>query len=108
MNDVDLTQLAIDRGDSADKKLRTRHHWLTRYLLPAALLLGVLALLAWASRDLVFPPVQVTVVPVHATQAEVARAGTPVFQAAGWIEPRPTPVRVAALAAGNTSGRVQR
>ncbi len=40
------------------------------------------------------------VVPVFATQSAVQSEGTPLFQAAGWVEPRPTPVRVAALAPG--------
>ena len=35
-----------------------------------------------------------------ASQSAVQQEGTPLFQAAGWIEPRPTPVRVAALAPG--------
>src|SRR5690606_4564883 len=47
-----------------------------------------------------FPPRSVTVVPVLSSAAEMQQAGTPLFKAAGWIEPRPTPVRVAALAPG--------
>jgi RND family efflux transporter MFP subunit len=44
------------------------------------------------------PPHDVWVVPVLASQSSVQTAGTPLFQAAGWIESRPTPIRVAALA----------
>jgi HlyD family secretion protein len=40
------------------------------------------------------------VIPVLATQATVRAEGTLLFNAAGWIEPRPTAIRVAALAAG--------
>jgi len=69
-------------------------------VLPLMLIFGFLSLVAWASRDLIFPPKSVTVVPVFSTTAEVRQEGTPLFQAAGWIEPRPTPVRVAALAPG--------
>lgn len=98
--EVDLSQLAIDRGGPPKKSLRPRRHVLTRYVLPAGLLLGFLSLVAWASWDLVFPPRPVTVVPVFSTTAEVRQGGTPLFQAAGWIEPRPTPVRAAALAPG--------
>lgn len=98
--EVDLSQLAIDRGDARRKSLRPRRHVLTRYVLPLGLLFGFLLLVAWASRDLVFPPRPVSVVPVFSTTAEVRQEGTPLFQAAGWIEPRPTPVRVAALAPG--------
>jgi RND family efflux transporter MFP subunit len=59
-----------------------------------------MSLVAWASRDVVFPPRPVEVVLVLATNAASQREGTPLFQAAGWIEPRPTPVRAAALAPG--------
>ncbi len=38
--------------------------------------------------------------PVLATYAAPNEAGAPLFQAAGWIEPRPTAIRVAALAPG--------
>jgi RND family efflux transporter MFP subunit len=97
---VDLRELAIDRGDSGRAHLRTRRHLLTRYVLPILLASGFLALAFWASWDMVFPPKQVTVIPVFSTTAEIRREGTPLFKAAGWIEPRPTPVRVAALAPG--------
>jgi RND family efflux transporter MFP subunit len=97
---VDLQELAIDRSDSIDPKMHSRSHLWTRFVLPLILVLGFLSLVAWASRDLVFPPQAVTVVPVYSTTANVQPEGTPVFNAAGWIEPRPTPVRVAALAPG--------
>jgi len=99
-NDVDLRELAIDRGGTGRPSIHARRHVLTRYVLPAVLLVGFLSLVAWASRDIVIPPKPVTVVPVFATTSEVRQEGTPLFQAAGWIEPRPTPVRVAALAPG--------
>ena len=98
--DVDLRELAIDRGDTDQPSIKTRRHVLTRYVLPLTLILGFLSLVAWASRDLVSPPTPVLVVPVFSTTAEVRQEGTPLFKAAGWIEPRPTPVRVAALAPG--------
>lgn len=97
---VDLKELAIDRGGTGQPKKRTRRHVLTRYMLPLVLIVGFLSLVAWASRDLMFPLKPVTVVPVFSTTAEVRQEGTPLFKAAGWIEPRPTPVRVAALAPG--------
>jgi len=64
------------------------------------LVAGFLMLVAWAARDAVLPPRSVTVVPVLSTTAKVQQGGTPLFQAAGWVEPRPTPLRVAALAPG--------
>ena len=99
-NQVDLRQLAIDRSEPAAPGAATRRHLGTRYVIPGVLIVGFLSLVAWASWDLVFPPREVTVVPVFSTTAEMRQAGTPLFQAAGWIEPRPTPVRVAALAPG--------
>ena len=62
--------------------------------------MGFLALTIWSARDLWLPRKLVTVVPVHVSLSEVQTAGTPLFKAAGWIEPRPTPIRVAALASG--------
>jgi HlyD family secretion protein len=100
--DVDLSQLAVDRGDRAGARspAATRGHPWSRYVLPGAVILGVAALIGWAARDLLSPPRRVTVIPVFATQAAVNQEGAPLFKAAGWIEPRPTPVRVAALAPG--------
>ena len=99
-NDIDLRELAIDRGGTEQSSIKTRRHVLTRFVLPLILLVGFLSLVTWAARDLLFPPKPVTVVPVLSTTAEVRQEGTPLFKAAGWIEPRPTPIRVAALAPG--------
>src|SRR3954471_6894619 len=98
--DVDIRQLAIVREDVATPKVTRRRHVLTRYVLPTALICGFVLLIAWSARDRVLPPKQVWVVPVIASQSSVQHEGTPLFQAAGWIEPRPTPIRVAALAGG--------
>ena len=97
---VDLRELAIDRGGTDGPSLRARRNVFTRYVLPLASIAGFLSLVVWASRDFMFPPKAVKVVPVFSTTAEIRQEGTPLFQAAGWIEPRPTPVRVAALAPG--------
>jgi HlyD family secretion protein len=99
--EVDITQLAIVRDKEAAPGLRRpRRHIVTRYFIPGALLLGFAALVAWAGRDTLSPPRDVWVVPVLAAKSSVQNEGTPLFQAAGWIEPRPTPIRVAALAPG--------
>jgi RND family efflux transporter MFP subunit len=100
MSQVDLSELAIDRSNASPESLRLRRNVLTRYVLPALLILGFLALVLWASRDFLLPPTPVKVVPVMATQAEIRSEGTSLFNAAGWIEPRPTAIRVAALAEG--------
>ena len=97
---VDLRELAIDREGDARSTVGGRPHVLTRYVLPSSLILGFLSLIGWASRDIIFPSRRVTVVPVMTTREAPQQAGTPLFNAAGWIEPRPTPVRVAALAPG--------
>ncbi|MFI4874522.1 MAG: efflux RND transporter periplasmic adaptor subunit [Blastopirellula sp. JB062] len=97
---VDLRQLAIDRGDKPSASRPLRRHLFSRYLLPGAIAAGFFALIGWSLRDAVFPPNLVTASPVISARSEVQRGGTPLFQAAGWIEPRPTPIRVAALAPG--------
>lgn len=99
MSEVDLSQLAIDRPKPSGS-LRARPHVMTRYVLPGMLIFGFVVLVAWSARDVVFPPKPVQVIPVLATQASVRAEGTLLFNAAGWIEPRPTAIRVAALAAG--------
>jgi HlyD family secretion protein len=95
--EVDIKQLAIVRGEEAPPA-RRRRHVVSRYLIPGALLAGFAALVAWASRDMLAPPRNVWVVPVLASQSAAQTEGTPLFQAAGWVESRPTPIRVAALA----------
>jgi RND family efflux transporter MFP subunit len=98
--EVDIKQLAIVREAREAPALRPRRHVVSRYVIPGVLLVGFFALVAWAARDAVSPPTSVWVVPVLASQSPAQHEGTPLFQAAGWIEPRPTPVRVAALAPG--------
>ncbi len=69
-------------------------------MIPGVLVAGFLGLVAWSARDVIAPSKPVWVVPVLASQSTVQNEGTPLFQAAGWIEPRPTPIRVAAIAPG--------
>ena len=97
---VNLSQLAIDRDEFRSPRVGGGRIWFSRYLLPGILLVGVSAVLVWASYDYLFPPKSVSIVPVIPLRAEVQLAGTPLFRAAGWIEPRPTPIQVAALAPG--------
>jgi RND family efflux transporter MFP subunit len=96
---VDLKQLAVDREPQAPS-LRPRRHIVTRYLLPGAVLLGFLGVVSWAARDALLPAQPVTVVPILTERSEVQASGTPLFQAAGWVEPRPTPTLVSALTEG--------
>ena len=98
---LDLSQLAVDRSGSARKTvIQVRRSWLTKYVLPLGILVGFLSLFGWAARDSFLPAQSITITPVVVSRAEVKQEGTPLFQAAGWIEPRPTPVMASALAAG--------
>ncbi|NQT12403.1 MAG: HlyD family efflux transporter periplasmic adaptor subunit, partial [Planctomycetes bacterium] len=97
---VDLRQLAVERKPPAASRVRTRRHLLSRYVLPGCLLAGFLVVLTWALGDVLIPRTPVTVVPVHVSRAESQQAGAPLFKAAGWVEPRPTLIAVAALAPG--------
>jgi len=97
---VDLRQLVIERGGSPAKAGRPPRHLVSRYLVPAAMALAFVPVMVWAARDSLLPSTPVTVVPVVVARAEVQEAGVAAFQAAGWVEPRPTPVLVPALAEG--------
>lgn len=102
---LDLRQLAVHReaSPSGEKPARTPRHrfsLLTRYVLPGGLLLGFLGLIGWSARTSLLPSRPVTVMPVLSARAEVRQAGTPLFQCAGWVEPRPTAIVVPAIAEG--------
>src|SRR5260221_5676793 len=97
---VDLRQLAVRREPPEAPMRRPRRHLFARYLLPAIIVLGFAAVLAWAARDSLLPSRPVTVVPVITSRAEVNQEGAALFQGAGWVEPRPTPVLAAALTEG--------
>ena len=97
---VDLKQLAVDRSDSASRGIAPPRRIVSRIVLPLVLIVGFLGMFAWAARDAFLPRSKVTVIPVHTSRQEFQTAGTPLFKAAGWVEPRPTPIRVAALAEG--------
>ena len=100
-SNVDLSQLAVERtttsGPAVDGQSR---RWFSRYLLPLGMALAFLGLLAWATRDSLLPAQPVTVIPVLVARAEIQQAGTPLFQAAGWVEPRPVATVVSSLADG--------
>ena len=98
---VDLRELAYDRPSRVGGSVRPRRrHVLSRYVLPGAILSGFAGLMVWGLRDSLWMAASVTVVPVIASRAEVQQADTPLFQAAGWVEPRPTPVIVSSLVEG--------
>jgi HlyD family secretion protein len=98
---VDLRGLAV-RRDEVPTAAKSRRSWHvgTRIVLPAIVLLGFVAVVGWAARESLLPARPVTVVPVVTTYSDVQNEGTPIFQSAGWIEPRPTPILVTALTEG--------
>ncbi|MFO0842760.1 MAG: efflux RND transporter periplasmic adaptor subunit [Gemmataceae bacterium] len=98
---VDLSQLAVQRDAPAAAPSAARRRVVTRYALPGLLLAGFAALVAYAVRETLSPPRPVTVIPVTTSQQGMdAPADAPLFRAAGWAEPRPTPTIVTALAEG--------
>lgn len=97
---IDLSQLALERSAASPPRGTPRRRWIARYGVPAGILVGFFGLLFAAAGARLLPAPSVTVVPVIVSRAEVQQAGTALFRAAGWIEPRPTAVSVAALAPG--------
>jgi len=97
---LDLSQLAVDRSQPAKATVKVKRSWFTRYVLPFGILFGFLSLFAWAARDSFLPAQSITITPVVVSRAVIKQEGTPLFQAAGWVEPRPTPVVASALAPG--------
>jgi RND family efflux transporter MFP subunit len=75
--------------------------WKTRFLLPAVLIVALLALLLIGARDWLFPPLPVKVVPVVVRPLTGTRAESGVtIQSPGWVEADPFAVQVGALTDG--------
>lgn len=98
--DLNIGDLALERTKKPALVRLGGAKLLTRYVLPIGILAGFLALVMFAGGFAFVPPRAVTVVPVITTRAEAQNEGMPLFQAAGWIEPRPSLVNIAALAEG--------
>jgi RND family efflux transporter MFP subunit len=91
---ADLSALAV-RRPPAGADVRPPRRWVSRVLLPLVLVGGFAGLVAWASFDLISPPLAVRVIPVQVRAGAVEEpAGEELFKANGWIEPRPLPVDV--------------
>ncbi len=101
---IDLSQLAMNRLPVNSDLKKSRHFQvkrvLARYALPAAILTGFLALVIAAAGNHLMPMRSVTIMPVVVKKVEGQPAGSDLFQAPGWIEPRPMAVSVAAMAPG--------
>lgn len=97
---ADLQALTVSRGPSQRTVLRPPHRWMTRIVLPLVLLAGFGGLMIWSSWDLLTPRLPVTVLSVVARKTVVEARGVELFTATGWVEPRPYPVEVPALAEG--------
>ncbi|QEG23089.1 efflux RND transporter periplasmic adaptor subunit [Mariniblastus fucicola] len=104
-SELDLSQLALQRQPATprsdgDRDNPTNRKWLTRYVIPGGLIAGFALLVFGAAGNSLWPKPTVEVVPVIVKRATVQQSGQPLFQAAGWIEPRPTAISVPALAPG--------
>ncbi len=98
-NQVDLRGLAVQREPSTELP-GPPVRWFSRYLFPAGLLFGLLGLLTFSVGDQLLPVTPVKVINVVVKQADTSVAGAPLFQAPGWVEPRPTLVNITALTEG--------
>lgn len=98
--EVNVKELAIQRDQSDRPRIAPKRRIVSRVVLPALMIVSFLSVLAWAARDIYLPRTSVTVIPVRMSLSELQAGGTPLYNAAGWVEPRPTPIRVAALASG--------
>lgn len=99
---VDLSELAAPRSNATSPRIqhRNRWAWFTRLLLPLLLLAGFAGVLAYSFREALLPAQAVTVVPLIAVRAEIEQSEAPLFQSAGWVEPRPTAINVSDLDEG--------
>jgi multidrug efflux pump subunit AcrA (membrane-fusion protein) len=97
---VDLQRLAVHRDAPAERALAPPRRIWSRYVVPIGLVLGLLAVIAWSSKDALLPAHPVTIAPVIFSESAAQAEGAPLFKAAGWVEPRPTAVQVPALTEG--------
>ena len=98
--ELNIGELALERTKKPARVRFGAAKLLTRYVLPIGILVGFFAMVVTAGGFALVSPRSVTVVPVIITRAEAQYEGTALFQAAGWIEPRPSLVNIASLAEG--------
>ncbi len=99
---IDLKELAIERPPSGQVRSESprQRHLVTRFIIPGMIMAGFLGLLSITVIEQILPRQEVTVIPVIVSRAELQQEGTDLFQAPGWVEPRPTPMNVPAMAPG--------
>lgn len=112
---MDLQQLSNQGQPRADGHQAAvvpppKRRWLTRFLLPLAVLLATSALILYAARDVIRPATEVATtraVAVAAISDNTAQtpsvsqsSSTVVAQAPGWVEPDPYPIYASGLANG--------
>ncbi len=100
LKELELHRPGRDASTHSQSRAASRRKLISRYFVPWGIVLGFAGMMAWASREHFMARARVSVVPVVISRSDVQQAGTPLFQTPGWIEPRPTPVNVAALAEG--------
>jgi HlyD family secretion protein len=98
---LNLQQLALEKS-SRSQTLATKRprHWVSRYVIPLGILVGFVTIFGTSIAKQLLPRKMVTVTPVIAKRGSVTSSGSVLFQAAGWVEPRPSAVKVTALAGG--------
>ena len=88
---------------------RSAKRWLGACLLPLSTFLGFVLLFALLFRDRLLPGKAVDVVPAIGIEETITRSttsehrmssGKPLFQASGWVEPDPLPIKATALTDG--------
>jgi HlyD family secretion protein len=94
---IDLSALERSAPPGAPSPPRWRRIWV---LIPVLLLLGSAFVLFESASGMFSTAVKVTVVRPSPVQTASAQTGSPILQAAGWVEPDPFSLRVTALAAG--------
>jgi len=102
-NSSQLDLKKLQRQPAAPSKVPRhplRKHLLTRIVIPGAIVGGFVCLLLVTAGTQFIPSYSVTVMPVMVMESVAVPTGARLFQTAGWVEPRPQAINVAALAAG--------
>lgn len=98
---LNLKQLALDKSPRSHvPATRWPRRVFSRYVVPLGILIGFLTVFGTSIARQMLPRKKVTVIPVIAKRGSVTTSGSVLFQAAGWVEPRPSAFKVTALAGG--------